>query len=37
MPLKQRLIVLPDGTHVVTFLKHESEPPDIGPTLPHSG
>lgn len=33
MRLKQRLIVLPDGTDIVTFIEHDGKPPDIGPTL----
>src|SRR5580692_471595 len=34
MRLKQRLIVLPDGTDIVTFVEHDGKPPDAGPTLP---
>ncbi|HJT76015.1 MAG TPA: site-specific integrase [Gemmataceae bacterium] len=33
MRLKQRLIVLPEGTDIVTFVEHDGKPPDIGPTL----
>ena len=33
MRLKQRLIVLPEGTDIVTFIEHDGKPPDIGPTL----
>jgi integrase len=33
MRLKQRLIVLPDGTDIVTFVEHDGKPPNIGPTL----
>src|SRR5579884_886037 len=33
MRLKQRLIVLPDGVDIVTFVEHDGKPPDIGPTL----
>jgi hypothetical protein len=33
MRLKQRLIVLPDGTDIVTFVQHDGQPPDTGPTL----
>ena len=33
MRLKQRLIVLPDGTDIVTFIEHDGKPPDTGPTL----
>jgi integrase len=33
MRLKQRLIVLPDGMDIVTFVEHDGKPPDIGPTL----
>jgi integrase len=33
MRLKQRLLVLPDGTDIVTFIEHDGKPPDIGPTL----
>jgi integrase len=31
--LKQRLLALPDGADIVTFLKHDGKPPE-GPTLP---
>jgi hypothetical protein len=34
MRLKQKLIVLPDGTDIVTFIEHDGNPPDAGPTLP---
>jgi hypothetical protein len=34
MRLKQRLLVLPDGTDIVTFVEHDGKPPDSGPTLP---
>ncbi len=33
MRLKQRLVVLPEGTDIVTFVEHDGKPPDIGPTL----
>ncbi|HLJ95888.1 MAG TPA: site-specific integrase, partial [Gemmataceae bacterium] len=33
MRLKQRLLVLPDGTDIVTFIQHDGQPPDTGPTL----
>jgi integrase len=33
MRLKQRLIVLPEGTDIVIFVQHDGKPPDIGPTL----
>lgn len=33
MRLKQRLIVLPEDTDIVTFIEHDGKPPDIGPTL----
>lgn len=33
MRLKQRLIVLPEGTDIVTFVEHDGKPPDIGPML----
>ncbi len=33
MRLKQRLIVLPEGTDIVTFVEHDGKPPDTGPTL----
>ncbi len=36
MRLKQRLIVLPDGTDIVTFIEHDGNPPDTGPTLPNA-
>jgi hypothetical protein len=25
--------VLPEGTEIVTFVEHDGQPPDIGPTL----
>jgi integrase len=34
MRLKQRLIVLPDSTDIVTFIEQDGKPPDTGPTLP---
>src|SRR4051794_1329135 len=34
MRLKQRLLVLPEGTDIVAFLRHDGKPPDVGPTLP---
>ena len=33
MRLKQRLIVLPDGTDIVSFVEHDGKPPNIGPKL----
>jgi hypothetical protein len=33
MRLKQRLIVLPEGTDIVTFVEHDGKPPDPGPKL----
>ncbi|HWY86124.1 MAG TPA: site-specific integrase, partial [Gemmataceae bacterium] len=33
MRLKQRLLVLPEDTDVVTFIEHDGKPPDSGPTL----
>ena len=33
MRLKQRLLELPEGTDIVTFVEHDGKPPDIGPTL----
>lgn len=36
MRLKQRLIVLPEGTDIVTFIEHDGKPPDTGPTLADS-
>src|SRR5579864_1982093 len=33
MRLKQRLIVLPEGLDIVTFVQHDGQPPDTGPTL----
>ena len=36
MRLKQRLIALPDGTDIVTFVEHDGHPPIAGPTLPDS-
>ena len=34
MRLKQRLLVLPEGTDIVSFIEHDGKPPDAGPTLP---
>jgi hypothetical protein len=34
MRLKQRLLVLPEGTDIVTFVEHDGKPPNTGPTLP---
>ena len=34
MRLKQRLVVLPEGTDIVTFIEHDGKPPDTGPNLP---
>jgi integrase len=36
MRLKQRLLVLPEGTDIVSFVQHDGNPPAIGPTLPHA-
>jgi integrase len=36
MRLKQRLIVLPEGTDIVTFVEHDGNPPLQGPTLPNA-
>src|SRR5579872_7158989 len=36
MRLKQRLLVLPEGTDIVTFVEFDGNPPAIGPTLPES-
>jgi integrase len=36
MRLKQRLIVLPEGTDIVTFVEHDGNPPSAGPTLPNA-
>jgi integrase len=36
MRLKQRLLVLPDGTDIVTFVQHDGDPPKTGPTVPAS-
>ncbi len=36
MRLKQRLLVLPEGTDIVTFVEHDGKLPDIGPTLAHA-
>jgi integrase len=33
MRLKQRLLVLPDGVDIVTFVEHDGKPPTTGPTL----
>jgi len=35
MRLKQRLIHLPDGVDIVTFVEHDGNPPNV-PTLPQS-
>jgi integrase len=34
MRLRQRLLVLPAGTDIVTFIRHDGKAPDAGPTLP---
>jgi hypothetical protein len=34
MRLKQRLITLPDGVDVVSFVEHDGKPPAAVPTLP---
>lgn len=34
MRLKQRLIILPDGVDIVSFVTHDGKPPATGPTLP---
>src|SRR5262245_44275691 len=34
MRLKQKLLVLPEGTDIVSFIEHDGKPPDAGPTLP---
>ena len=36
MRLKQKLIALPEGTDIVTFIQHDGNPPDAGPTLPNA-
>ena len=36
MRLKQRLIVLPQGTGIVSFVEHDGKPPDLGPRLPNA-
>jgi integrase len=36
MRLKQRLIVLPDDVDIVTFVEHDGQPPNVGPTLPQA-
>jgi integrase len=36
MRLKQRLLTLPEGTGIVTFVEHDGKPPDVGPTLPEA-
>jgi hypothetical protein len=36
MRLKQKLIVLPDETDIVTFVEHDGNPPNSGPTLPNA-
>jgi len=32
MRLKRRLLVLPEGGDIVTFIEHDGKPPDTGPT-----
>src|ERR1700730_5958657 len=34
MRLKQRLLILPEGTDIVTFVQHDGNPPTLRPTLP---
>jgi integrase len=34
MRLKQRLILLPEGTDIVTFVEHDGKLTNLGPTLP---
>jgi integrase len=34
MRLRQRLLVLSEGADIVSFLRHDGNPPDTGPTLP---
>jgi integrase len=34
MRLRQGLLVLPEGTDIVTFIEHDGKPPAAGPTLP---
>jgi integrase len=36
MRLKQRLISLPDGIDIVTFVQHDGKPPNALPTLPEA-
>jgi integrase len=36
MRLKQRLLVLLEGIDIVTFVEHDGNPPDAGPTLPEA-
>jgi integrase len=36
MRLKQGLLILPDGTDLVTFVQHDGKPPHCGPTLPEA-
>ncbi len=33
MRLKQRLVLLPEGTDIVTFIEYDGKPPDAGPKL----
>jgi integrase len=33
MRLRQQLLVLPEGTDIVTFIEHDGKPPDAGPSL----
>src|SRR5207302_152815 len=36
MRLKQRLVHLPDGTDIVSFVQFDGSPPEAVPTLPES-
>jgi integrase len=36
MRLKQRLLVLPEGIDIVTFIEHDGKPPEAGPSLPEA-
>src|SRR5437868_722747 len=36
MRLKQRLLVLPEGIDIVTFIEHDGKPSLSGPTLPNA-
>src|ERR1700674_3768343 len=36
MRLKQRLLVMPEGADIVTFIERDGKSPETGPTLPNA-